>query len=130
MYPPETFLEEWLIREWDFLPEFFGYSINSSEGVRSQVATEAGRIDILARNVEEKKWLIIELKKDVAQEDALAQTLRYMGAFRSEFAEQSSWTVRGLIIAPALSHGLMYALKAVPSVSFKQYTVSYTLQDF
>lgn len=88
--------------------------------------TDVGRIDILARHRSKPEWLVIELKRNQTADATVGQVLRYMGWVRQHLAKPGD-SVRGLIIARQVDHGLLYALSAVPNIDLRRYEVTFSL---
>ena len=79
-----------------------------------------GEIDLLAKHRKENKWLVIELKRGKAIDDALGQTLRYMGWVKIHCAHDEG-TVEGIIISSTLDQHTEYALFCLPNVDLWTY---------
>jgi hypothetical protein len=97
-----------------------GVTFYSSDGqMWKEYNTPAGRIDLLVAlpNV----LIVIEFKRDIADESAVAQCLRYMGALESVGVE-----TRGVVAASGFTKGALWAASAArlfcisldPMVSF------------
>jgi hypothetical protein len=86
-------------------------------------ATEAGRVDILARDLD-GVIVVIELKAGAAAPDALTQLLAYMGVIQQE----ESAPVRGILVAGDFHHRVVYAAQAVPNVSLRRYRFKFTFE--
>lgn len=97
-----------------------GYEFRCDDGV--------GRIDLLAVHKTEPRWLVIEVKKQKSDEQALGQLLRYMGWVKDKYVSAGS-SVEGMLISSHPSTLLKWALRAVPNVTFKQYRVQFDLED-
>jgi hypothetical protein len=87
-----------------------------------------GRIDLLARHKTEKKWLVVELKRDDATDAVVGQVLRYVGWVRRHLAEPQD-DVLGLIIARTVDPQLQYAIEPVPKLRAMTYEVEFRLID-
>ena len=82
--------------------------------------TSIGKIDMLSKHRSEKRWLIIELKKDQSSDDTVGQILRYMGWVKAALAEK--WdNVEGLILSESADLSIKYALSCVSKAGFKVY---------
>jgi hypothetical protein len=86
----------------------------------SEQSTEAGRIDITARDAQGMS-VVIELKAGTAAPAALTQLLAYMGAL----ADTEKRQVRGLLVAAGFHPKVLMAAKAVPDVQLRRYSVSF-----
>lgn len=124
----EAHLEDFIVDNWSKLAEFKNYQIYKEDGVETgkQYTTQIGRIDILARSLDGKEWLVIELKKGKTSDDVVGQTLRYIGWIQKNEAGKDE-TVRGLIIAGKEDEKLMYALHTLQNVGFMTYSVQFNL---
>jgi restriction system protein len=124
----EKHLEDFLVKNWDQTTLSRDFSIYQEEGepVGQQYATDAGPIDVLAVSKDNKRLLVVELKRGRASDAVVGQILRYMGYVKEQIAEASQ-TVEGVIIALEDDQKLRWALLAVPSISFYRYKVSFQL---
>jgi restriction system protein len=116
----EKYLEEFLVKNWDktVLAESWDF-------VDSQVQSEVGRLDILAKSKDDQTMLVVELKLNRASDQVLGQVQRYMGWVKSELEPDKE--VRGLIIGDQLDSRLEYALSVVDNVSFMRYEMDFRL---
>ncbi|HIG48674.1 MAG TPA: DUF91 domain-containing protein [candidate division Zixibacteria bacterium] len=57
--------------------------------------TDTGPLDILAHRKDQKEFLVIELKRDMASDVVVGQTLRYLGYVKHNVAINNE-DVRGL----------------------------------
>ena len=71
-----------------------------------QYVTDVGRIDLLARDVNER-YVVIELKRDRVPDRTIGQILRYMGWIKQNLTAGEK--VRGIIVGQHLSDKLIYA---------------------
>lgn len=124
----EKHLEDFLVVNWDQTELCKEFSIFSEEGelVGQQYATDAGPIDILAVSKDNKRLLVVELKRGRASDVVVGQVLRYMGYVQEEIAEPDQKVV-GVIIALEDDKKLRWALAAVPNISFYRYQISFKL---
>ena len=72
----EKHLEDYICRNWE--TTIFGGVFNIYENGR-QYQTNTGPLDILAKRKDETEFLILELKRDLASDAVVGQTLNYMG---------------------------------------------------
>ncbi len=116
----EKYLESFLVSNWD-------KTILAAEWelVGSQVPTETGPLDILAKSKDSKQLLVIELKLRHATDDVLGQVQRYMGWVQSQ--AEPGQTVRGLIIGIEMDKKLKWALEVAPNISFMRYEMDFRL---
>lgn len=85
--------------------------------------TEAGRIDLLARDGN-NQLVVIELKVGKANDGALGQLLGYMGCLSA-----SESNVRGILVASSFDLRVVYAARGLPSVKLVKYQLSFILQE-
>jgi hypothetical protein len=82
---------------------------------------DAGVIDLLAHHHSDRKWLVIELKKDISSDKTVAQILRYMGWVMENKADKNE-EVFGLIIsAYPPDKNIRLALLPTPRIEEKIY---------
>ena len=113
----EEGLHNYLEKNWDLSP--FGNEW-TLEG--SKYKTEIGEIDLLAKNKEDNKWLVIELKKDQASDETVGQILRYMGFVKRSKLCSKDEVVIGLIIARNFDKQILYALDCCAEIRLKKYS--------
>lgn len=109
-------------KEW----QIYGFPGDPAAGY--EFACTAGRIDLLARHRSERKWLVVELKRDDTSDAVIGQVLRYIGWVKLNLADPGD-EVRGLVIAPSIDSGLTYALASLPTVSAMTYQVDFKLSE-
>ena len=85
--------------------------------------TEAGRIDLLARDIN-NQLVVIELKAGKAKDNALGQLLGYMGCLSA-----SESNVRGILVASSFDSRVVCAARGLPSVKLVKYQLSFILQE-
>ena len=103
----------------DYLVDHWGQTTlaHDWEFVDSEYWADTGPMDILAKSLDGKTWLVIELKLNRASDDVIGQVTRYMG-WLEDNREGDIW---GLIIANGQSKGLVHSLKYVQNVEFMEY---------
>jgi restriction system protein len=116
----EKYLEDFLVNNWDKTVLAEDWDL-----VDSQVQTETGPLDVLARSKDGKTLLVIELKLRRASDNVLGQVQRYMGWVKQDLDEGQQ--VRGLIIGDEMDKRLHLALKVAPDVSFMRYEMDFRL---
>jgi hypothetical protein len=89
-------------------------------GVEHQ--TEAGRIDLLARD-SSGRLVVVELKAGKAKDAALGQLLGYMGCM----AERES-SVRGILVASDFENRVKLAARALPNVKLLRYQLLFSFE--
>ena len=85
---------------------------------------ESGRIDITAAD-DRGNLVIIELKAGTATPEAVAQILGYMGAIENPDGRP----IRGILVANDFHPRVVYAAKAVPTLSLKAYSFQFSFED-
>jgi RecB family endonuclease NucS len=85
--------------------------------------TEAGRIDLLARDAH-NHLVVIELKAGKAKDSALGQLLGYMGCLSAAEAN-----VRGILVASNFDPRVVFAARGLPHVKLVRYQLSFTLEE-
>jgi len=114
------------------LHAYFAMRVNEIEnglvlmenGVEYQ--TDAGRIDILARN-KAGHIVVIELKAGKAKDNALGQLLGYMGCIGA--ASERDSKVRGILVASDFEPRVIFAAKGLSSVKLIKYKVFFELEE-
>jgi restriction system protein len=123
----EEHLEEFLVKNWAQTELGKAYAIyRDGDAVGQQFPTDTGPIDILAVSKDQKRLLVVELKRGRASDVVVGQVLRYMG-YVQDVLTTSGQTVSGVIIALEDDPRLKRALSVVPSVEFYRYEVSFKL---
>jgi hypothetical protein len=90
-------------------------------GVEYQI--EAGRIDLLARDVN-KYLVVVELKAGKAKDSALGQLLGYVGCLSGSEAN-----VRGILVASSFDSRVIFAARGLPNVKLVRYQLSFNLEE-
>jgi hypothetical protein len=85
--------------------------------------TEAGRIDLLAKDAD-NQIVVIELKAGRATDGALGQLLGYMGCLSIGEAK-----VRGILVASKFDSRVVYAARGLPTVKLIKYQLSFVLEE-
>lgn len=91
--------------------------------VGRQVATDAGRIDILCKD-KNANFVVIELKRGRISDQVVGQISRYMG-WIAENETHDLEKVRGIIVASESDKNLDYALKANSHILLKTFALSF-----
>ena len=99
----ESLLEDWLEGHLDRLETGLVFVDRQYETV------DAGRLDILARDAT-GRYVVIELKRDLANDAAFGQLLRYMGWIRMNLADGNE--VRGYVIGNEIDDRMVYGTLA------------------
>lgn len=124
----EKHLEYFLVQNWAQTDLGKEYDIYAEDGdiVGQQYPTDTGPLDILAISKDNKRLLVVELKKGRASDVVVGQVLRYMGWVQEVLAENGQ-TVLGVIIALEDDLRSRRALAMVPNVTFFRYEISFKL---
>ncbi len=85
--------------------------------------TEAGRIDLLAKDIDDR-MVVIELKAGRAKDSALGQRLGYMGGLSSTQIGAGK-SIRGVLIASNFDDRVVFAARGLPSVKLVNYQLSF-----
>jgi hypothetical protein len=122
----------------DFLAENWGQTALGKEWVLYEEDQEvlgveydagyAGRIDLLARNSEKNKWLVVELKRGKSSDKTVAQILRYMGWVEENLAKGEG-VVEGIIIAAEEDKRVRLALRNTKNITVLRYQVDLQLHN-
>lgn len=127
----ERQLEEFLLENWDRTPLAKEWTILKTADdpeAGHQFPTDVGRIDILAVDKEQRRFLVVELKRNQSTDQTVGQALRYMGWVKKHVAKDGQ-SVEALIIAHKAGKDAQYALLTVPSVSMMTYEVEFRLNN-
>ncbi|OWV49693.1 hypothetical protein CDZ96_04770 [Mameliella alba] len=127
----ERHLHDYMSDNWDTLDLAQDWEIYARDGEPDagyEFVTPVGRIDLLAKHKRERRWLVIELKREKSSDAVVGQVLRYIGWVQRHLID-SGETVEGLVVATEGDPQLHYALDVVPKVSFKSYEVEFRLKD-
>lgn len=89
--------------------------------------TEAGRIDLLAKD-SEARTVVIELKAGKAKDNALGQLLGYMGCIGAN-SEARDRGIRGILVASNFEPRVVYAASGLPAIKLVRYRVSFELEE-
>lgn len=85
--------------------------------------TEAGRIDLLARDTD-NHLVVIELKAGEAKDGALGQLLGYMGCLSA-----SESNIRGILVASGFDQRVVFASRGLSSVKLVKYRLRFELEE-
>lgn len=126
----EKYLEDFIVSNFDgIFCDTLSLYRDPVEGVEGQqFNTDVGVIDILAQDPATNAFVVIELKKGQAADRVVGQILRYMGWVQENLAVNGE-DVRGIVICKEPDQRLSYAIKMVPTVSIKTYSVRFSLAD-
>jgi len=90
-----------------------------------QYSTDIGFIDILVKSKDDKKYLIIELKKGRSSDAVVGQTLRYISWVKRKLA--NGRMVKGVIIVLEAEEKLKYSLQDQKDITLYTYKVNFNL---
>lgn len=126
----ESHLEHFIVNNWEGIELSKKYKVlEGDEGrIGQQYVTPIGRIDILAKSLDDKEWLVIELKKGKEDDRVVGQILKYIGWISKNEAKPGD-TVKGIIITKEKDEKLTYALETIENVSLMTYAVDFKLKD-
>lgn len=119
----EKHLEDYIEKYWD--KTVFGKNYDIYENGR-QYPTETGPLDLLAQKKDKSEFLVLELKRDKTSDNAVAQTLRYMGYIKKKLATNNE-KVKGCIIGTQEDKSFEHAISMVPDIDFYRYSINFSL---
>ena len=119
----ERDLQEYLSRDLSQLEP--GLQLYTDEDLSGrEVSTEAGRIDILAKDIKNIA-VVIELKASKSTYSTLGQILSYMASIKNELKIES---VRGIIVAEEFDNKLKLAVTQANNVRLVKYKVKFDFE--
>ena len=86
-----------------------------------------GRIDILARDRATGDFIVIELKRDQTDDEAIGQLSRYMGWATEHRAAAKGVGVRGIVVVHELTPKLRAAASAHRNIDVYEYKLTVAL---
>ena len=99
--------------------------LNSNTGYQlEEYSMDLGRIDLLCKDSQDN-WVVIELKADWAGDDAVGQIMGYMNWVKENLPNGEN--VRGIIVCKNTTGRVKAAIKWVPSLSVKQFTLKFEI---
>jgi RecB family endonuclease NucS len=120
----ERDLQEYLSRDISQLEQ--GLKLYTEDELTGrEVSTEAGKIDILAKDNKDR-LVVIELKANEASYATLGQILSYMASIKEELGAEN---VRGIIVAEDFHKKLKLAVTQVDNVSLVKYKVKFDFEN-
>lgn len=125
----EKYLHEFLVDNWEVSELSNEWCLLEEDGeiVGSKYNTiDVGEIDLLAKHKSEKKWLVIELKRNQTSDSTVGQILRYMSWVRKNLAGEGE-SVEGLIICHQIDRKLQYAIDGLNDIKCMTYQVNFKL---
>jgi hypothetical protein len=125
----ERYLGEFLVKNWDKIPEFKKHKILTEEGEFTGIEYKAGtgRIDILAVEDGSGDFLVIELKKNQASDSVAGQILRYVNWVKENLAGTKK--VSGLVISGDVDEGLKLSLADRKDIKLMTYEIDFKLRN-
>lgn len=126
----EKHLEDFLVKNWSKteLSKEYDIYMDDDQIVGQQFPTDTGPIDILAISKDQKRLLVVELKKGRASDSVVGQIQRYMGYVQYELAEENQ-VVEGIIIALEDDIKIQRALSISSNIKFYRYEISFKLKE-
>ena len=92
--------------------------------VARQESSEVGRLDLLARDREDRT-VIIELKSGEAKDSSIGQIARYMGWY----GRKEGKPPRAILVASGFAEPVRWAAKAIPGLQLFTYRVQFTFEE-
>ncbi len=128
-FATEKYLEDFLVLNWSSTEFGRTHDLYTVDGevVGQQFRTSMGWIDILALSKDGSEFLVIELKRGLASDQVVGQTLRCMGAVSNELA-QPGQQIRGVIVGAESNSRIEAALQFAPDVELYRYRVRFELE--
>jgi hypothetical protein len=126
----ERQLEEFLLENWEQTPLAKDWSIFESPDdpeAGNQFPTDVGPIDILAVDKTQRRFLVIELKRNQSTHETVGQALKYVGWVKKHLAKDGQ-DVEALIIAHKAEKDIQYALSTVTNVRMMTYELEFRLK--
>lgn len=130
-FPFESLLEKFLLENWERTPlakEWVVFSTPDDPEAGNQYPTDVGRIDILAIDKTQTRFLVVELKRNQSTDQTVGQVMRYIGWVKKNLAKDGQ-SVEGLIIAHMVEETARYAILALPNVRMMIYEVEFRLKE-
>jgi hypothetical protein len=126
----ESHLHEFLVDNWDALPLGKDWAIYAEDGDDfagdEYPCGDIGYIDILGRHRKERRWLVIELKRNQSSDATIGQILRYIGWVKIHLAKPGE-DVEGLVISHSADDKIRYALSVLSNIGLQLYEVEFKL---
>lgn len=128
----EKEFESFVVKNWNQIKDFEGYKIYEEGELYGQQfdTTKVGIIDILAINEKEKKFLVIELKRQTSDQ-VVGQILRYISFVKENLADKNGYSVEGLIVTEKLKDReqdyINYSIKLLGFIRHKTYQIKFEL---
>ena len=130
----EPHLRRFLVDNWENTPLGSEYEILTEDGDitgEEYRTSDAGIIDILAKEKNTGKWVVIELKKGKTSDAVVGQILRYIGWVDKNLVEADEG-VKGIIIVKEIDRKMKYALSPLVDnldISCYEYRVQFSLNE-
>lgn len=122
IFDNENDMQKFLYQNWEnisFVKQGC-WTICNNYGLGQYDTKKVGEIDFLAKNEKQKKWLVIEIKKEQTSDETIGQLLRYMGWVKKEKALKND-IIEGLILCGGYDNNLDYATSCIPNVNIQIY---------
>jgi hypothetical protein len=119
----EHYLEDLLIERWDSLP--WGQELDYLD--RQVECGLLGKLDILARDRTIGDYVVLELKRDLGDDEVVGQVSRYMGWIKEHRADLKKVGVRGIIVAHEATDRLRSAVSPHSNISLYTYQFAVNL---
>lgn len=125
----EKQLQEFIVANFDQIFEDKLILLRDSNGKpQEEYYTDVGKIDILARELKENSYVVIELKTTRESDKAVGQILRYMGWVKENLCKEGEH-VKGLLICGSQDDRIIYALKHTKNINLMFFRMEFQLFD-
>ena len=116
----ERLVEDFLVSNLGHIEEGLELYQDENEIPGRQYSTDIGTIDLLCID-KDKKFVIIEIKKEKGSDKTIGQITRYMGWVKQRLANNQQ--VRGIVIVHEVDEKLEYSASVMSNVEIKYYKI-------
>ena len=116
----ERLVEDFLVSNLKHIEEGLELYQDEKEVPGRQYSTDIGTIDLLCRD-KDKKFVVIEIKKEKGSDKTIGQITRYMGWVKQRLADNQD--VRGIIIVHEVDEKLEYSASVMSNAEVKYYKI-------
>jgi len=116
----ERLVEDFLEKNLDHIEKGLKLYLDEKGIPGRQYPTDIGTIDLLCID-KDKKFVVIEIKKEKGSDKTIGQITRYMGWVKQKLANNQE--VRGIVIVHEVDEKLEYSASVMSSVEIKYYKI-------